>query len=55
MGKRFDAALLHAPDLEIEGLAMAPWRDDVRRYFERVLRMDRPRCQRGLYPYIALG
>lgn len=55
MEKRFDAALLHEPELEIEGLEVAPWRCDVRRYFDAVLAAAEPAFRRELYPFIRLG
>lgn len=32
----FDAALLHTPDLVIQGMALAPWAGAVRGYYSRV-------------------
>lgn len=51
----FDAALLHTPELTIEGLAVAPWRARVGAYFAAVLEEEKPALDAEAYPYIVLA
>ena len=51
----FAAALLHAPDLVIDGLALAPWKVAVDAYVDLVLCDPVPSHAPDCFPYIELG
>jgi hypothetical protein len=55
LGRRFEAALLHAPDLNLGGLALGPWKAAVDAYGDLVLLDPVPSHAPDHYPYIELG